>query len=319
MTRTYVSRRLQGPHGASQSVTSGGPLSTSQAEGRRFGATQSQAHGQLRWPAISTAPTLIKRFCRVLRSRTGAPEPALERRRGKRHVLSELRIAGEASGAACRVEGEALRIPYYDFSMPEIQETACLECDLMIELEALESGQRARCPRCGGFLTRNDSEAMNRGLAFALASAVLLVMANSFPFLELHASGLEKVMTIPQAGLQLYQEDRAVLAGMVLGPIAVVPAVMLTTMIALLVPLRRGARASWLVPTGKLLFALNPWSMVEVFIIGVLVSLVKIGAMATVVIGISFWAYIAFVLCFIVAVGSLDRFQIWREIEACQA
>ena len=255
----------------------------------------------------------------MLRSRTGAPDPELQRRRGKRHVLSELRIAGEASGAACRVEGEALRIPYYDFSMPEIQETACLECDLMIELEALESGQRARCPRCGGFLTRNDSEAMNRGLAFALASAVLLVMANSFPFLELHASGLEKVMTIPQAGLQLYQEDRAVLAGMVLGPIAVVPAVMLTTMIALLVPLRRGARASWLVPTGKLLFALNPWSMVEVFIIGVLVSLVKIGAMATVVIGISFWAYIAFVLCFIVAVGSLDRFQIWREIEACQA
>ena len=58
---------------------------------------------------------------------------------------------------------------------------------------------------------------------------------------------------------------------------------------------------------------------VEVFIIGVLVSLVKIGAMATIVIGISFWAYIGFVLCFIAAIGSLDRFQIWREIEACQA
>jgi len=46
---------------------------------------------------------------------------------------------------------------------------------------------------------------------------------------------------------------------------------------------------------------------------------VKIGAMATIVIGISFWAYIGFVLCFIAAVGSLDRFQIWREIEACRA
>ena len=317
MTRTYVSRLLQGPHGASQSVTSDGPVSTSQAEGRRFGATQSQAHGQLRWPAISTAPTLIKRFCRVLRSRTGAPEPALGA--GSATCFPSFGSLGRRADRPAGLGGEAFRIPYYDFSMPEIQETACLECDLMIELEALDSGQRARCPRCGGFLTRNDSEAMNRGLAFALASAVLLVMANSFPFLELHASGLEKVMTIPQAGLQLYQEDRAVLAGMVLGPIAVVPAVMLTTMIALLVPLRRGARASWLVPTGKLLFALNPWSMVEVFIIGVLVSLVKIGAMATVVIGISFWAYIAFVLCFIVAVGSLDRFQIWREIEACQA
>lgn len=203
--------------------------------------------------------------------------------------------------------------------MPEIQNTACLECDLMIELDGLESGQRARCPRCDHLLTWNDREATNRALAYALAAAVLLVMANSFPFLELHASGLEKVMTIPQVGAQLYQSDRVVLAGMVLGPIAVLPAVMLASMIVLLVPLRRGARASWLVPTGRLLFALNPWSMVEVFIIGVLVSLVKIGAMATVVIGISFWAYIAFVLCFIAAVGSLDRFQIWREIEACRA
>jgi len=203
--------------------------------------------------------------------------------------------------------------------MREIQETACLECDLVIEVEVLETGQRARCPRCGFLLTGQDGEAMNRGLAFALAAAALLVMANSFPFLELHSSGFEKVMTIPQAGLELYEGGRTVLAGMVLGPIVFVPALMLVAMIALLVQLRRGVRAAWLVPTGRLLFALNPWSMVEVFIIGVLVSLVKIGAMATVVIGTSFWAYIAFVLCFIVAVGSLDRFRIWREIEACQA
>ena len=203
--------------------------------------------------------------------------------------------------------------------MPGIQETACLECDLMIELEGLESGQRARCPRCDRLLTSHDVEATNRALAFALAAAVLLVMANSFPFLELHASGFEKIMTIPSAGAELYQDGRPVLAGMVLGPIAVLPALILATMIGLLVPLRRRARVPWLVATGRLLFAMNPWSMAEVFIIGVLVSLVKIGAMATVVIGISFWAYIAFVLCFIAAIASLDRFQIWREIEACRS
>ncbi|HJO23678.1 MAG: paraquat-inducible protein A [Myxococcota bacterium] len=203
--------------------------------------------------------------------------------------------------------------------MLEVQRNACPECDLLLELDGLESGQRARCPRCDRFLTSQDDGATNRALSFALAAAVLLAMANSFPFLELHASGLEKVMTIPRAGAELYRDGYAVLAGMVLLPIAVLPAVMLVTMIALLVPLRRRSRSSWLVPTGRLLFALNPWNMVEVFIIGVLVSLVKIGAMATVIIGISFWAYIGFVLCFIAAIGSLDRFQLWREIEACQA
>ena len=56
-------------------------------------------------------------------------------------------------------------------------------------------------------------------------------------------------------------------------------------------------------------------SIVEVFIIGVIVSLVKIGAMATVVIGLSFWAYAAFTICFTVAVANLDCYQCWEHIE----
>jgi paraquat-inducible protein A len=55
--------------------------------------------------------------------------------------------------------------------------------------------------------------------------------------------------------------------------------------------------------------------MVEVFLIGVIVSLVKIAAMATVVLGISFWAYVAFTICFTLALSNLDRYQCWHLIE----
>jgi paraquat-inducible protein A len=58
--------------------------------------------------------------------------------------------------------------------------------------------------------------------------------------------------------------------------------------------------------------------MVEVFIIGVIVSLVKIAAMATVELGISFWAYAGFAICFTLAISSLDRYQCWERIEALQ-
>ena len=56
-----------------------------------------------------------------------------------------------------------------------------------------------------------------------------------------------------------------------------------------------------------------------VFVIGVIVSLVKIMAMATVVLGISFWAYTAFAICFTLAVSNLDRYQCWEDIEALGA
>ena len=159
---------------------------------------------------------------------------------------------------------------------------------------------------------------LTRALAFALAAAVLLVMANCFPFLELKRSGLEAVMTLPRAGLALYRDGYLALSVIVLAPIVVIPGVMLATIFALVVPLRKGRSAPWLIGAGRLFFAMNPWSMVEVFIIGVIVSLVKIGAMATVVIGISFWAYLGFSICFVAAIASLDRFQVWRAIEECQ-
>jgi paraquat-inducible protein A len=198
------------------------------------------------------------------------------------------------------------------------QRTACLECDLLVALDEIKGGQRARCPRCEHLLTAATKDGFTRAAAFALAAAVLLIMANSFPFLALKQSGLEKVMTIPNAGLELYRDGFLSLAVMVLGPIVVIPAAMIVTILMLAVPLRRRWKVPWLIGAGRLFFAMNPWSMVEVFIIGVLVSLVKIGAMATVVMGISFWAYIGFGLCFIAAISSLDRFQVWRAIEECQ-
>jgi len=175
------------------------------------------------------------------------------------------------------------------------------------------------CPRCGHLLTACATDGLTRSLAFALAASLLLLIANAFPFMELKAKGLEQVMTLPGSALELYRQGFATIAVLVLGPIVGIPALLLGTVVALLVPLRRRRFKSWLVPVGRLLFALRPWSMVEVFVIGVLVSLVKIGALATVVLGISFWAYVGFALCFIATLSSLDRFQVWREIEACAA
>jgi paraquat-inducible protein A len=197
------------------------------------------------------------------------------------------------------------------------QRTACIECDLLVSLAGVDEGQRAACPRCGHVLTSVARDGHTRALAFTLAAMLLLVMSNAFPFLELKQGGLEKVMTLPGSAVELYDDGYATLAVLVLGPIVGIPALMLTTLVALLVPLRRGSAAPWLVPAGRFLFLLNPWSMVEVFVIGVLVSLVKIGAMATVVLGISFWAYVAFALCFTGALANLDRLQIWRDIELC--
>jgi paraquat-inducible protein A len=168
-------------------------------------------------------------------------------------------------------------------------------------------------------LTVNIPDGETRALAYAVAAATFLILANAFPFLELEAGGLQRVMTLPGSAAELYRDGYLSLAVLVAGPIVGVPAMMLLLLLALLVPLRRRYAAPWLVAAGRLLFVLGPWSMVEVFVIGVLVSLVKIAAMADVVMGFSFWAYVGFALCFIAALSNLDRMQLWQEIEAATA
>jgi len=197
--------------------------------------------------------------------------------------------------------------------------TACVDCDLLVRIDGLAGGERATCPRCGSVLTARTEDGWTKSLAFALAAAMLLLAANLFPFLSLQASGLEQVMTLPGSAVELYRGGYTTIAVLVMGPIVGIPALIVATATALLIPLRRGRATPWLVPAGKLLSFLGPWSMVEVFVIGVLVSLVKIGAMATVVMGISFWAYVAFAICFTLMITSLDRVQLWRDIEACVA
>ena len=200
-----------------------------------------------------------------------------------------------------------------------LTQIGCAECDLLITVGVLAPGERASCPRCGHLLTQNTPDGLTRSLALALAAAMLLVMSMAFPFLSLKASGLEQVMTLPRSAYELYLDGYLSIAILVMGPIIAVPALMITALVALLVAIRQGKPARWLVPTGRFLFFLNPWSMVEVFVIGVLVSLVKIGAMATVILGISFWAYVVFAICFIATLSNLDRVQLWEQIEELTA
>ncbi len=203
--------------------------------------------------------------------------------------------------------------------MPLNDEVACHGCDLLVAVAGLEDGQTASCPRCGGFLTRYRADAYDRVLAFSISGLVLLVLANSYSFLSFSASGLESVMTLAQTPGALWEYDMPAMAFIVAAFIIVIPAAVLLLMVLLCIPLRRGQYTPWLAHAARGVFLAQNWAMVEVFIIGVIVALVKIASMATVTLGISFWAYAAFSICFILAISSLDRYQCWQRIETLGA
>lgn len=192
---------------------------------------------------------------------------------------------------------------------------ACPSCDLLYDVGGMQHGEKASCSRCGDFLTGVRDDGFAKLQSYSITGLISLLIGCSFPFLSFESSGLESVMTLPQTALELYDQGRPDLALLVSGFIIFIPAVVLLLLLALSTCIIRKKYYSWMVPITRLVFHMQTWAMVEVFFIGVLVSLVKIGHMATVVIGISFWGYGAFSLFFILSIASLDRVQYWNELD----
>ena len=190
---------------------------------------------------------------------------------------------------------------------------ACRECDLLQRPTPLADHMVARCSRCAGVLYQPLDDDLDRPLAYTLAATILFVLANAFPMVGLEVQGQTTVATLFGTAHALYDQNMRALAVLVFFTTILVPAVQLGAMLYLLVPLHRG-RMPTLLPTAvRVLQAIRPWGMTEVFILGLLVSLVKLGAMARVVPGVGLWSFGALLFAIAAAVASFDARVIWAK------
>lgn len=195
------------------------------------------------------------------------------------------------------------------------QMVGCPECDLLCQVGELNPGERAVCARCGCVLSVCFEDPYARAWSFGVAALVVLAIAFAFPFLSISATGVTNAMTLVQTVLYLAQYGAEAIAVLVSIFVILVPLVMLIFMVVLATALRAGRFHPLLMAPTRWLYHLNAWSMVEVFAIGVIVSLVKLAAMAEVTLGPSFWAYLAFTVLFLLAFSAMDRLSVWRDIE----
>jgi len=192
--------------------------------------------------------------------------------------------------------------------------TACHSCDLLVQLPVLQAGEKAHCPRCGHLLSRRIHNGHGLSLAFAASALLFLVLSLQFPFLAFEAQGHVQQMTLLQSASALVALDFLPLALLLVLFILVLPALLLLLLVVVLVQLGLDEHSHWTKRFTHWLFAIEPWCMVEVFLIGVLVSLIKISAMADIVLGLSFWAYILFTLSMTAALSSLDKHYLWHQL-----
>ena len=217
--------------------------------------------------------------------------------------------------APARPENDTIPLPAPGRTGESPTLVACPDCDLLNRLDG-PAVATLLCARCGAVLHRHRPNSIDRTLALVMAALLLFTLANSFPFLAMKSGGFVQETTLLSGMQELWRQGLRLLAALVFATCVLVPAAQLTGLVTILLPLRLGRRP----PPGaarilRLVQAAAPWGMMEVFMLGILVALVKLGHMATIVPGVSVFSFAALIVVMAAAFSTLDPPLLWARLD----
>ncbi|MEM6819412.1 MAG: paraquat-inducible protein A [Pseudomonadota bacterium] len=192
---------------------------------------------------------------------------------------------------------------------------ACTKCDELYPRPNLKEGQLARCSVCHSVLATRKSRHAERTFALMIASLIVYAVAVLYPFMRMERSGISNQISVVDAVSILWQTDMHTLAVFSALLILLFPLsrVVLLCFLAGAIHLRK-APGSTFALMARIAQSLEPWSMVDIFMLGVVVSLVKIGALVDVELGAAFWGAASLVIFLTFGAGAACRDSTWQYI-----
>ena len=200
----------------------------------------------------------------------------------------------------------------------------CHECDALQRVSNIEPGNVANCVCCGGHLFRNPKGGIDKPLALAISSLILYFVANLYPIMTITIAGIKQDATLTDSAIVFMQQGSPELAAIVWVPSVLIPGLIISGLLYVLLSIRYSL--GWRYTTTILIWIsrMLPWGMMDVFLLGILVSLVKLSALADVVLGTGFYAFVVLIIFNAAAIASLEPHLLWeclddradRELEA---
>jgi paraquat-inducible protein A len=186
----------------------------------------------------------------------------------------------------------------------------CEQCDAAHRKSHMQRGEVAYCARCGARLERAQRLTPDGMLAMTMAAAIMFVLANLYPIVRVDVRGAHGVSTFWGAILASWNQGSETVAVLAALTVFFAPLAELLAAGYVLWPLARGRRARHFAAAMRTLRLVGEWSMPEVFLLGAIVALVKLGDLATVIPDTGLWAFGA-LTWLITLVTSFDHRWLW--------
>jgi len=192
---------------------------------------------------------------------------------------------------------------------------ACHACDTVQRLPPNPARARVRCVRCGHVLHRGGGDLVSTPLALGLAAAVLFVVSNTYPLMDFTLQGYRDSTYLLAGIRQLYMQGMPLLASVVLLTTFVAPLVHILLLVYVYLPLAFGRRPPSFATAIRLSQAVVSWSMLEIFLLGLVVAAVKLAGQATIVPGPAAWSLGVLVLLLAMASTQVHPHLLWQRVE----
>ena len=195
------------------------------------------------------------------------------------------------------------------------QVIACPGCDLLLEKLPVDQGEKLSCPRCDEILLAPKKDSINNSLILALTGLLLFPYAIFLPIMTLDTMGLKNIGTIFDGVISTWNSGYIFVASILALTSIIFPLIKFILLFCISLNLKFGRNPYYLPSLMRTYIHLDEWGMLEVFMIGILVTIIKMHHMANIHYDVGFFCFIALMM---IALGSsimLDKEEFWVKIE----
>jgi len=192
---------------------------------------------------------------------------------------------------------------------------ACQTCGLVQEVDAVPEGLVVKCARCHFQIFHRRIQSRARTLSLSLAAAILYFPSNLYPIITAEYQGQYVQTTIFQGIKSLWQDKQYFISGLVFCTSIFTPALKIIGLIFITLTLgwpKLKTTRTWIF---KIIRIIDPWNMLEVFLLAICVSMVEMGEVATVHPGRGVFSFAAVVVLTLLATFSFDPRLLWEPPE----
>jgi paraquat-inducible protein A len=196
--------------------------------------------------------------------------------------------------------------------------TSCHVCELLVKAPVRHDNVRLRCPRCGAVLHVRKPNSIARTWALVMAAFIFYIPANVLPVMTVTTLGKTQADTIFSGVIYMLVHGMWPLALLIFVASVAVPMLKLIILAYLLISVQR--RSRWRPYDRTRLYriteAVGRWSMVDIYVVTILVALVHLGNLATIQAGLGAVFFGAVVVITLFAANTFDPRLIWDNRES---